>query len=543
MLKARLINSILVALLLVSLALTPVATILNTTQVGRVISLLFGISILFASLVLRVLLRRGDVRTVSITLTTFFFLVFTSLTFVFGGIRNNMVTGYFLIIVLAGFLLGGRAAIAYFGISALSILAIYYGELYGITILPFEEDVGFFDVMVLLVTLTLMSILLPYVLRSIRTSFERARQAAESLRVRNLELQASQEQLEARTEELENQSAQVQRRSLQLEAAARIARDAAAIRDVDELLSLTVQLISKQFGLSNVNLYLLDEVEEYAVLQASSTETVMGDRREEKVRVGEGVVGKVAAESSAQILGHQELNGSASWKGLGSEMALPLQARDEVLGVLDLQSDQEQAFTEDDLRAFQLLGDQLALAIENVRLFEESQRALQELETLYGQMVRESWRQRAEEGAAAYRYTGVRVEPAAPEDGNGKQRERASELPELHELTAPIELRGEAIGSIVLRRDQDSAPWEPEEAALVREVSSQIGLALENARLFEETQQRAEQERLLADITAEVRSSMSFETILQTAVRELGAALGSDRAFVRLGGNPQNADK
>ena len=70
---------------------------------------------------------------------------------------------------------------------------------------------------------------------------------------------------------------------------------------------------------------------------------------------------------------------------------------------------------------------------------------------------------------------------------------------------------------------------------MAEELSTQIGLALENARLLEQTQQRAERERVIADITAQVRSSMDPATILQTAVRELGAALGTDRTFVQLG--------
>jgi len=61
-----------------------------------------------------------------------------------------------------------------------------------------------------------------------------------------------------------------------------------------------------------------------------------------------------------------------------------------------------------------------------------------------------------------------------------------------------------------------------------------LGLALESARLFEETQRMAERERLVSEITAKVRASMDVDIILQTAVRELGAALGTDRAFVQL---------
>lgn len=104
-----------------------------------------------------------------------------------------------------------------------------------------------------------------------------------------------------------------------------------------------------------------------------------------------------------------------------------------------------------------------------------------------------------------------------------------------NQVFAPIYLRGQNLGSIVLRRGPEAAPWTAEEIALLNEVSAQIGLALENARLLEETQQRARQDRIIADITAQVRSSLDPETILQIAVRELGAALGTDRAFVRLG--------
>jgi hypothetical protein len=70
-----------------------------------------------------------------------------------------------------------------------------------------------------------------------------------------------------------------------------------------------------------------------------------------------------------------------------------------------------------------------------------------------------------------------------------------------------------------------------------------MALALENARLLEETQQRARRDRLIADITARVRSSRDPETILRTAVRELGAALGTDRARVQIGTGIQPSDK
>ena len=72
-------------------------------------------------------------------------------------------------------------------------------------------------------------------------------------------------------------------------------------------------------------------------------------------------------------------------------------------------------------------------------------------------------------------------------------------------------------------------------------MAEQLALAMENVRLLEETQRRAQRDRLIADITAKVRASSNVETILQTAVRELGTALGSDRTRVQLSAGAQDA--
>ena len=161
--------------------------------------------------------------------------------------------------------------------------------------------------------------------------------------------------------------------------------------------------------------------------------------------------------------------------------------------------------------------------------------------------MRETWRERTAQQPTAYRYSGIRgvelVSPSATmetETLSPNQRPMILEEGDDRLLIAPIHLRGQFLGSIVFRQDPGDPAWASEEVALVEEICTQIGLALENARLLEETQERAEQERVIANITAQVRASMDPETILQTAVRELGAALGSDRAFVRLGVDGQN---
>jgi methyl-accepting chemotaxis protein PixJ len=102
------------------------------------------------------------------------------------------------------------------------------------------------------------------------------------------------------------------------------------------------------------------------------------------------------------------------------------------------------------------------------------------------------------------------------------------------QLAAPIRLRGQNIGSILLRQDQDEEPWSPDEVALMEEISDQIALALENARLLEETQRRAARERLVGEITTRMRESLDVEAVLQTAAREMRTALDLEEAEVRI---------
>ena len=222
-----------------------------------------------------------------------------------------------------------------------------------------------------------------------------------------------------------------------------------------------------------------------------------------------------------------------------SEMAVPLAVRGEIVGVLDVQSLEGGAFTDEDVEVLQTLADQVAVAIENARLVEESQRALHQLERLYGQQARQAWQEQAAR-RAAYRYTGVGVEAVSPVEGaevdgfGGRGEPYAGHEGDRPRLSTPIRLWGQDIGSIVLRRDPDTDPWSPEEAALVAEVSAQVAMALENARLLEDTQRRAARERLVTDITAKIRASSDVETIMRTAVRELGMAMDADRARVLL---------
>jgi len=350
-------------------------------------------------------------------------------------------------------------------------------------------------------------------------------------------------------------TAALARRSAQLEAAVQVAREAAAIRDVDQLLETTVRLIPERFGFYHAGIFILDKTGEWAVLRAASSEG--GQRmleRGHRLRVGEeGIVGHVAATGRPRIV--QAVGEEAVFfdnpdlPETKAEVALPLTVRGRIIGVLDIQSTQEGAFTEEDVAVMRVMADQLALAIENARLLTESQKALDRLSRYRVEETIKAWRKtllrRGVSLAYLYDQTAVRPLPTgetpAPLEGEDlPQKVTVRSHPDGRSvLVAPIRVYGQTIGVLSFEAHRT---WERGEVALVEAAVEQMGLALENARLLEETRRRAERERLIAEITARVRASMAPEAILRTAAHELGRALDADRTVVQIRGGAITAE-
>ncbi len=150
------------------------------------------------------------------------------------------------------------------------------------------------------------------------------------------------------------------------------------------------------------------------------------------------------------------------------------------------------------------------------------------------------WRPEIEQALNAAAPAWVEVGDIPPEQDDGR--------PQRAGLAVPIVLRGQTIGVLGIEDpDASQGPgqagrerWSDEEVALLEEVGQQLALALENARLFEETQRRAERERLITNITARIRSSTDMLGVLETTATELGKALGTSRVLVRLTSSPES---
>jgi len=215
-------------------------------------------------------------------------------------------------------------------------------------------------------------------------------------------------------------------------------------------------------------------------------------------------------------------------------MALPLKAENRIMGALDVQSTEKAAFTNEDIQMLSLLAEQVSLAIENARLFDETRNALAEAEAISRQFTREAWgRVPVEHKLLGYRYNVIGAVPLQePLDvsawGQGKDRENQNEL---NRVVVPIELRGEIIGTLVVQ-SPSTDKLNPDQVNLIKAVAERVALSAENARLFEETTRRAERERLVSDITGKIRSVNNPQAMIQTAMEELRSALGASRVEV-----------
>jgi GAF domain-containing protein len=340
-------------------------------------------------------------------------------------------------------------------------------------------------------------------------------------------------ELSQRTTELEAANRFSARRAIQFEAISEVASSIGSIRSMDKLLPRVTELISEQFGFYHVGIFLKDADNQFAILMAANSPG--GKKmlnRNHKLRIGEqGIVGYVTQTGLPRValnVGEDAVFfNNPDLPDTHSEMALPLFLGGQTIGALDVQSTEDAAFDQEDVRTLTVLANQIGLAIENARLFEQTSRSLAEAESLSRQYVREGWRRLDEEiNLTGFQFTDRGLIPS-PVEKKPKQSPRSTAS-----LEVPIVLRGQTIGSLVVR-SREKKQLTPNQVDIVKAVAERVALSAENARLFEETSRRAERERTVSQITTNIRSNTDPQTMLETALSELKRVLGTDSIEVR----------
>ena len=351
-----------------------------------------------------------------------------------------------------------------------------------------------------------------------------------------------------RTNDLTTARIESDRREQKLQSINEISRIISSEQTLHILLPLITRLVSDKFNFYHAGIFLIDENRLFAVLQAANSEG--GQRmlnRGHRLELGTGIVGTVTLTGKPRIA--LDVGADAVFfdnpdlPATRSEMALPLTVRGETIGALDVQSIRAGEFSEDDTNLLGILADQVAIAIENARLFTKMQQALDEVQALYNQYIQKEWKvlhNKTQNVGYLKTLNGGKplVAPIESDDIQHAVRtgqtliSRADGGEADPVVVVPIKLRGRTIGVLNIKATGRDREWSRDELNLIQSVTDRLALAMENARLFEETARRAEREKLVSEITGKIRSVNDPQVMIQTAVDELRNILGASRVQV-----------
>jgi GAF domain-containing protein len=504
------------------------------------------------------LLRRGKVEASGAIIIVLGWLGVSIQAFTADGVKDVIIVAFIALGLLASIIVNWRigGVVVLSGIIVIWSLALFQVNGYFTPSsqdpMAFARDLSFVFIAI--------AVLVYFSTKSLRDAIERATTSEKNLLMSNEQLkelnQSLEDRVESRTAELTMANARNERRARQFEAIAQVARAITSIHSEDTLLSRLSQVISEQFGFYHVGIFLLDEEHQQAVLRASNSE---GGRkmlaRRHHLKIGHaGIVGHVAATGMPRIALDVELD--AAFKDnpdlpdTQSELALPLKAGDQIIGVLDVQSKEVNAFQSEDTETLYILADQVAIAIQNARAHESTQRLLDEAQKASAAYLKETWRLlQSQEKKVGYLVSDNLVKPlerfvSTPNFNKVlSQGEVLMEDGSMATLAIPIRLRDEVVGVMDIHVPTGHE-WDPDEVDIAKAVADRLSLALETATLLESTQRRAEIERLTADISGKVSASINLRNVLQTAVEELGNVLpGSDIVIQFSSGPSSNGSK
>ena len=379
----------------------------------------------------------------------------------------------------------------------------------------------------------------------------------------------------------------LQERAARLELVARIGRRTTAILKLDELLYQAVDLIQDAFGYYNVAIMLVEGDE--IVSKATTLPAAQAVEKNIRLRVGtEGITSWVAGSGEPLLVPDVSLDSRyravVKETKAKSELAVPIKLKDIVIGVLDAQSDEIDSFSQSDLFTLQTIASQLAIAIENVRLYQETKRRVDELVALHNidiaitsvldqdevlQIIYEQVNEmmdistfyiglydekKNELDLALIMEEGERLSLPAFQIGANdglsgwvlrtrqplwvenmeKERDALPVEPfsKGHHLPnslmmLPLIARDKVIGVISA---QSAAPYAFDEShrRLFSGIASQVAIAVENARLFKETSRRLDELSLLHDVALTAAVTLDFDEILSRTVESINSRLQLD---------------
>lgn len=353
------------------------------------------------------------------------------------------------------------------------------------------------------------------------------------------------ERIKERTQELQQVTEQTQQRAARLQAISDISQEivSSVTQNPNETLEHIAQIISKKLGYYHVGIFLLDKNKEYAVLRAANSPggKKMLTRRHQLKVGGIGIVGYVTQSGRPRIALDTATDvvffNNPDLPETRSEIALPLKYGNDILGALDVQSALPNAFKDEDVDTLSALANQIAIVIKNIQIAEDAKYDVS------NRIIKFS--QRDTQYGYSFQPDGSIIATTLPQ--SNPQLNKAIASGETVVLNAPskdsqptiaipVKFRDQVIGIIHIEANEDNRNWTEDEITLAQTISDRAALALENARLLEDSQRRAATEQAIGEISTKLSAVADIESILRTAVRELGAQISGAQVTVEIGG-------
>jgi len=312
-------------------------------------------------------------------------------------------------------------------------------------------------------------------------------------------------------DDISNQST---RHSRDMQIITNIGRETATLYDIDMLLQRSIELICNELGFYHAQVFLIDDARVNAVLVKSRGEA--GQQlleRGHQLGVGsDSVIGRVTSQVRPVIVNDTIGNDGHGFNPLlpdtRAEMALPLVVANECIGALDIQSTETNVFHREDIPKFQLIADQLAVAVNNARLREQSDQRIDQINRLNRQLTREAWRDLENELGldVNYSYNLMDIQATTEQD-----------IPE-GSLVAPISIRGEVIGTLNATPPEGQS-FSDGDQAILRAVAERVALAIDNARLFQETQVVLSETEILYELSRKLSEANTYDELVSAIIQ------------------------
>lgn len=434
------------------------------------------------------------------------------------GIAGNGRLWFLGMIALSGILFGLKsgvyasllASLTYLGIGGLMVKGIIQSPPIGS--LPSNEV--FLDWIltcsVFIIVAVVIVIALYILMRDLGTSLEKENTLSD-------DLNKDRDELEKRTGELDH-------RLVQIHTAAEISHYLSSDLDPLALFQDVVELIRQRFDLYYVGIYLLDDIDEYAVLRAGTGDAgqKMIDENHQLPVSGSSTIGWAITHRQPKIFldtGEDAARFSnPHLPKTHSEVVLPIINGDQLFGAVSVQSSKSNAFDNDDVTILQVIADSMSASLQNARLLKQVEQNLEVIRALNRQYLFEAWRKiSAKTELNQYSYS----------------KDQSEEMEEgVPAINLPIALRDQVIGQVSL--DLPSPELSSDDLAFVEQITNQAALAMENVRLLQETQRRANHERLVTEIVKKARASADLDSIIRTTLGELGKSMQAVEGVIHL---------